>query len=129
MRRVGVVALVVFFGISLAALSTPLRARGGAAGTVVPAGYRLRKMVSGLDFPTAITFHENHIWVSEAGFLPGLLPKVKAIRNGRTTTVLAARQLPNGTLLGPLTDVTFHRGWLWITHRQRHLEVPPERPR
>jgi hypothetical protein len=118
MRRVAIIGLVVFFGISVAALSTPLPARGGAAGTVVPADYRLRKMVTGLDFPTAITFHRNHLWVSEAGFLPGLLPKVKAIQSGGTTTVLSARQLPNGTLLGPLTDVTFHRGWLWITHRQ-----------
>lgn len=32
--------------------------------------------------------------------------------------LLASGDLPEGQLLAPLTDITFHDGWLWITHRQ-----------
>jgi hypothetical protein len=86
---------------------------------VVPRGYQMFSIATGLDFPTAIAFSSTKIWVSEAGFLPGLSPKVKQLNvSGGATTILSGTDLPAGTLEGPLTDVTYHDGLLWITHRQ-----------
>ena len=85
----------------------------------VPPGYFLHAITTGLDFPTAIATSANKIWVSEAGILPGFPAKVKQVNTGGTvTTVLSGTDLPAGRLEGPLTDVTFHNGLLWITHRQ-----------
>src|SRR5215208_6497537 len=85
----------------------------------LPSGYFLRALATGLDFPTALASSEDMMWVSEAGAFPGFLPKVKQIDlEGNVTTILSADQLPTGTFEGPLTDVTFHDGWLWVAHRQ-----------
>ena len=85
----------------------------------VAPGYFLAPLTTGLDFPTAIATSSDKIWVSEAGFLPGFAAKVKQIdEDGNVTTVLSGTQLAAGRLEGPLTDVTFHDGMLWITHRQ-----------
>ena len=85
----------------------------------LPAGYFMRSLATGLDFPTALASSEDLIWVSEAGAFPGFLPKVKQIDlKGNITTLLSADQLPTGSFEGPLTDVTFNNGWLWVTHRQ-----------
>jgi hypothetical protein len=92
------------------------------AGNVrVQGGYSLQALARGLDFPTAVAFSNTStggVWVAEGGFLPGFAPKVKQIGpNGTVTTILSGTQLP-GRFEGPLTDVTFHDGWLWVTHRQ-----------
>jgi len=85
----------------------------------LPPGYFIAPLAMGLDFPTALATSRDMVWVSEAGAFPGFLPKVKQIDlNGNVTTILSADQLPSGMLEGPLTDVTFHEGWLWLTHRQ-----------
>src|ERR1041385_7028262 len=85
----------------------------------LPPGYFLAPLAMGLDFPTALASSGDMVWVSEAGAFPGFVPKVKQIDlKGNVTTILSADQLPSGTFEGPLTDVTFHDGWLWVTHRQ-----------
>lgn len=92
------------------------------AGVSVPPGYSLATFATGLDFPTGITFGAGAVWVSEAGI--GSSPKVKELApDGTVATILDAAQLPAGRLpagrlLSPLIDVTYHDGWLWITHLQ-----------
>ncbi len=86
-------------------------------------------MVTGLDFPTAIAFDGNRIWVSEAGITSSggtgmtenlTLPKVKEVDlQGNTRTVLTSSDLAAGQLVAPITDIAFHEGWLWIVHRQK----------
>jgi hypothetical protein len=81
----------------------------------------MRGVIPGFDFPTAVAAAPGKVWVAEAGFLPGMPPKVKQINllaQGQVTTLLSATSLPSGDLEGPLTDVTFHDDWLWIAHRQ-----------
>lgn len=86
--------------------------------TVAP-GYFLTPVVLNLNFPTAVAFSDDRIWVSEAGHLPGVPAIVKELAlDGTTQTVLSATMLAEDQLLGPLTDVTYREGWLWITHRQ-----------
>jgi glucose/arabinose dehydrogenase len=83
-------------------------------------GFKLSLRSSGLSFPTAMTIGPGgKMWVSEAGGISGTTPQVVQIkRNGTSSTVLSANQLSTGTLVGPINDVTFHDGWLWITAQQ-----------
>ncbi len=91
---------------------------GAVSNATVPPGYFLVPVAESLDFPTAVAVSDDAIWVSEGGFLPGFSPKVKRIdADGSATTVLDGADFGD-RLLGPLTDVTFRDGWLWITHRQ-----------
>ena len=128
MKRVSVylalaLALGALLPLAVSAQTTPSSAAEAKPSHVdVQPGYFLERFAHGLDFPTAIAFSSDHIWVSEAGFLPGFAPKVKQLDlSGHITTLLSATQLPAGKLLGPLTDVTFHDDWLWITHRQKRV--------
>lgn len=102
--------------------SPQLHVAGLIPNVAIHPDYDIAPLVTGLDFPTAVTFSATRLWVSEAGALiSGLLlvPKVKQVEpTGTVTTILSADQLQEGTLVGPLTDITFHQGLLWITHRQ-----------
>jgi glucose/arabinose dehydrogenase len=84
---------------------------------VIPSGYTMSAVATGLDFPTAITFQGDSIWVTEAGIITP--PAVKEIDNkGNVTTVLTASMLPAGDLVSPVTGITFADGWIWLVHRQ-----------
>src|SRR5215208_6801642 len=88
---------------------------------LVPEGYSLQPLATGLNFPTAIAFSEDkdQVWVSESGALPGTQTRIVQLNpGGQVTPVLAGDQLPGGVLAGPITDVTFHDGEIWLTHRQ-----------
>ncbi|WP_445505319.1 hypothetical protein [Microvirga sp. G4-2] len=101
--------------------------QSNAGGTVsgsnvnVPEGFSLQPLATGLNFPTAIAFSEDQtqVWVSESGALPGTLPQIVQLNSGgQVTPVLSGDELPEGVLAGPITDVTFHDGEVWLTHRQ-----------
>lgn len=83
----------------------------------VPVGYSMTAVATGLNFPTAITFQGDSIWVTEAGIITP--PAVKEIDNkGDITTVLTSNMLPAGVLVSPVTGITFAEGWIWLVHRQ-----------
>lgn len=85
----------------------------------VAPGYFLIPLATGLNFPTAIALSDNQIWISEAGHLPGVAPTVKEVLlDGSAHLILSPGMLPADALLGPLTDITYRQGWLWIAHRQ-----------
>lgn len=104
------------------ALASPLKGQRIAPkleNVSVPPGYFLHAFVTGLDFPTAVTFSPDAAYVAESGAFPGFTPKVKRITaDAQVSVVLSADQLAAGQVAGPLTDVTYHDGWLYITHRQ-----------
>lgn len=88
---------------------------------LVPEGFSLQPLATGLNFPTAIAFSDDQtqVWVSESGALPGTQPRIVQLNpGGDVTPVLSGDQLPEGVLAGPITDVTFHDGEVWLTHRQ-----------
>jgi hypothetical protein len=89
------------------------------ANVTVEKGYFMTRLAGGLNFPTALAMGKGHIWVAEAGFLPGSFPRVLEIQaNGTKTAVLSGSQIAGSMFSGPLTDVTFKDGWLYVTHRQ-----------
>jgi hypothetical protein len=76
-------------------------------------------VASGLNFPTALTLMGDTVWVTEGGLSPSTPPGVKEIdQKGNVKTVLTSAMLPAGTLVSPLTGITFAQGWMWIVHRQ-----------
>ncbi len=119
-------------GISAALLITSILVTSPAApaanlspsNVVVPPGYTMTAVAAGLNFPTALTFYGDTIWVTEAGI--GGPPDVKQIDNkGNVTTMLSATQLPSGKLAAPLTGILFARGWFWLIHRQMNADGVP----
>ncbi|WP_213288069.1 glucose/sorbosone dehydrogenase-like protein [Bradyrhizobium sp. sGM-13] len=86
---------------------------------IVPEGFSLQLFATGLTFPTAIAFSDDQVWVSESGAVPGTVPQIVQVGpRGEAIIALSSEQLPEGILAGPITDVTFHDGEVWLTHRQ-----------
>lgn len=84
---------------------------------VIPPDYTMSAVATGLNFPTAMTFHGDSIWVTEAGIITP--PAVKVIdQKGNITTVLTASMLPPGVLVAPVTGITYAKGWMWLVHRE-----------
>lgn len=91
---------------------------------IIPPGYSMTAVATGLNFPTALTFYRDSIWVTEAGI--GAPPTVKRVdKEGNVTTVLTATMLPVGKLVGPLTGIVFKRDWLWLIHSQLNASGVP----
>jgi hypothetical protein len=102
-------------------------------------GYSITAVACGLNFPTAMTFQANTIWVTEEGTATSP-PAVKQIDNmGNVTTMLTAAMLPAGSLVSPLTGIVFHEkngpnrdqrdpGWFWLIHRQTNSKNAPGVP-
>lgn len=81
----------------------------------VPAGYRVEVAMAGLEYPTSIGFDDKGTtYVAEGGYIygddvaPALVLRIDA--NGERT-VLTDR------LNGPVTDLLWHDGRLYISHR------------
>lgn len=114
---------LVLFAMLFATVLTIEAQTAPPSNVVVPAGYRITAVATGLNFPTAITFQGDSIWVTEAGIITP--PAVKRIdSNGNITTVLTASMLPAGVLESPVTGITFAKGWIWLVHRQAVNGVP-----
>jgi hypothetical protein len=104
-------------GIALSGLGLAIGA--AADPPQLPPRYEIKAFATGLDFPTAVDWHEGVYWVTEAGFLPGFSPTVKQVdEDGNVKAILSAGPLADGELMGPLTDITYRDGWLWVAHRQ-----------
>ena len=92
-------------------------------------GYSITQKTVGLDFPTSIAFSGNRTWVSESGVSASggvgqvqnlTQAKVKEIdQQGNARVILSQTDFPEGTIVPPITDITFRDGWLWMTHRQK----------
>jgi hypothetical protein len=124
------------YGVSVAALmatavliSVPMNSVSAQPSNVVlPPGYSMTAVATGLNFPTAMTFQANTIWVTEEGVTTPVIsaPAVKQIDNkGNVTTMLTADMLPVGTVVSPLTGIVFDRGWFYLVHRQTSSKNAP----
>ena len=80
---------------------------------VLPRGYRIELVSSGLTFPSAVAFDaQGQLYVIEAGYSYGEVwgePKLIRIGAGGEQTVIA-----KGTRNGPWTGVTFHNGFFYV---------------
>jgi glucose/arabinose dehydrogenase len=122
------VLVLVVIGLALATFAGCFRLRSSAGGgqtsftpprliraqdVALPAGYQLEPVVSGLTFPTGVTFDEaGRIYLIEAGYSYGEVwttPRLLRVEDdGRLTTVAS------GGRNGPWTGVLYHRGAFYI---------------
>ena len=122
------VLVLVMIGLALATLPGCFRLRGSSGGgqtpftpphliraedVALPAGYQLEPVVSGLTFPTGVTFDDaGRIYVVEAGYSYGEVwatPRLLRVESeGRLTAVAT------GGRNGPWTGVVFHRGAFYV---------------
>ncbi len=128
--------LVLFAAAALAVEPHAAAQNAVPSNVVIPPGYTMTAAATGLNFPTAITFQGDSIWVTEAGIITP--PAVKKVDNkGNVTTVLTPSMLPAGVLVAPVTGITFAEGWMWLVHRQtvrrrarrRYFQIQAARPR
>ena len=87
----------------------------------LPNGYAMDQIITGLTFPTAITWDEDgRLYVAEAGYAYG----PKEVGPGRIIRiddammpVTSTRTVVADNLNSPTTDVKFHNGELYVAHR------------
>jgi hypothetical protein len=120
---------VAYLMVTLPLISAPMSpVLAQPSNVAIQSGYSMKAVVTGLNFPTAMTFQGDTIWVAEEGTATSP-PAVKQIDNkGSVTTQLTATQLPAGTVVSPLTGIVFNRGWLWLVHRQTNSKNAPGVP-
>src|SRR5919106_2860559 len=80
-------------------------------------GYTIEPIVWNLTLPSSITFdNKNNMYIAEAGFVYGGLiptPRILKVDNqSETISVLVDRNLN-----GPITDIEFYNGKLYVSHR------------
>jgi glucose/arabinose dehydrogenase len=84
----------------------------------VPEGYKIEKVVDGLNYPTTLTWDdEGKMYVSEAGGsmeLEQYAPiRILQVEPGKTTVVADVSDEVNVSMVG----ITWHKGWFYFTHR------------
>jgi len=86
--------------------------KANAADIIVPQGYKIEPLISGLNFPTAIAFDDKGImYVTEAGGLEdiGSEPRLLKILNGNISVI--ARDGKNGRW----NSIVYHEGNFYVT--------------
>src|SRR5919107_3244321 len=93
----------------------------------ITTGYRIEPVIWNLNLPTSVTFDsENNMYISEAGFIYGGLQPIPRIlkvdsQSGNISNVV------DRNLNGPITDIEFYDGKLYVSHRGIISTVEPER--
>ena len=89
-------------------------------------GYTIEPVVWNLTLPSSVTFdNENNMYIAEAGFVYGGLqpiPRILKVDNqSGNMSILVDRQLN-----GPITDIEFYNGKLYVSHRGIISVVEPQ---
>ncbi len=88
----------------------------------VPDGYRLEKVVDGLNFPTSLAWDaQRRLYVAEAGggFLPEPQPaRILRVEPGKLTEVV---NLTTKGVVAPVVGLAFHNGAFYFSHRSADL--------
>jgi glucose/arabinose dehydrogenase len=91
-----------------------------ASDIVTPPGFRAVKVVEGLNYPSAITFDDaGQLFVLESHTVPvpGLEPRIYRVKGREVEPVaMEGEQAPSGT---QAVGLTFHGGWLYVSHEER----------
>jgi glucose/arabinose dehydrogenase len=94
-----------------------------AAAAWTPAGYRAEVVVKDLIYPSSVEFDDGGaMYVAESGFVygdPAAPARVLRITQDGTLDVVA------GGLNGPVTDLLWHDGRLYISHRGKISMLDP----
>jgi glucose/arabinose dehydrogenase len=97
-----------------------------AAAAWVPDGYRAEVAIAGLMYPTSVEFdNDGAIYVAEGGYMPGdasqparLLKFAAPVASARMAGGEAEVVLSEG-LAAPVTDLLWHDGKLFVSHKGR----------
>jgi len=89
-------------------------------------GYRIEPVIWNLTLPSSITFdNENNMYIAEAGFVYGGLQPIPRIlkvdSQSGNISILVDRKLN-----GPITDIEFYNGKLYVSHRGIISTVEPD---
>ena len=89
-------------------------------------GYRIEPVLWNLTLPTSVTFdNENNMYIAEAGFIYGGLQPIPRIlkvdSQSGNISILVDRNLN-----GPITDIEFYDGKLYVSHRGIISTVEPD---
>ena len=92
----------------------------------LPPGYRIEPVIWNLTLPSSVTFDDkDNMYVAEAGFVYGGLvptPRILKVDNqSKSISVLVDRNLN-----GPITDIEFYGGKLYVSHRGIISTVEPK---
>lgn len=115
-RRLFFILLVtVFLVVSAATIAAGPEKADTLPSVMLPAGYRMEQVASGLTFPTSVTWDENgRMYVLEAGSAPG----PKAVGSGRVLRIDGdAKSVVLDGLIAPASDVKFLNGEMYVAHR------------
>lgn len=119
-RRKWLVAALVVLLLAVAVTYYPgFTEAEDAVEIVMPAGYRIVPVLTGLTFPTAVAWdRDGRMYVAESGYPYGAKGQAPGVGTGRVlraeggkTTVVA------GGLNAPVTDVKFKDGEMYVAHR------------
>ncbi|MHB8995914.1 MAG: PQQ-dependent sugar dehydrogenase [Armatimonadota bacterium] len=96
-----------------------------ASAVDVPAGFRAEVVMSGLTYPTSVEFDgKGTMYVAEAGYSYGdssVKPRILRISPDGRVGVIAEQP----SLSGPITDLLWHRGQMYVSHRGRISLLQP----
>ncbi|MEW6523669.1 MAG: PQQ-dependent sugar dehydrogenase [Bacillota bacterium] len=96
---------------------------GDVADIELADGYVIEKVVTGLTFPTSLALDgQGSIYIAEAGWSYGPKPadaRVLRVRQDGRATVLVAG------LNGPVNGITYHEGYIYISHRGTISRIAP----
>jgi glucose/arabinose dehydrogenase len=87
----------------------------GQASVMIREGFQMEMVIGGLDEPTSVALYEGKLLVS---LNSTDTPRVIEVDDRESTPLLAGTDLPEGTLMPPLTSVRVNGEDIWITHRQ-----------
>jgi hypothetical protein len=97
-----------------------------ASAVEVPEGFRVEVVISNLTYPTSVEFDDTgNMFVAEAGYSYGdssVTPRILQISRDGIVTAIAQGPV----LSGPINDLLWHNGWMYVSHRGKISTLEPE---
>jgi hypothetical protein len=97
-----------------------------ASSADVPEGFRAEVVMSGLTYPTSVEFDDaGAMYVAEAGYSYGdesATPRILRVSQNGAIEVIAEGPVLNG----PINDLLWHRGRLYVSHRGKISILEPD---
>ena len=90
-----------------------------AAAAWVPDGFAVEVALTGLMYPSSVTFDDaGTLYVAECGYMPGdLTQPARIIRIDLSDHEDPQREIASAGLTGPITDILWHDGKLFVSHK------------